>query len=231
MRMSSVVLAIVVCLLHAGAGSVHAQSAHDAQLWAQAVALGRIGHWRTHVEIQPRVFDDVSELGLVINRVALGRAIHPRVSAWLGYAWVPRPFGPGTRYEQRLWQQLIVTPPAVGGWTPTVRLRLEQRWQNQPWDGSSHRLRTLVRAQKPIDAARRWQAATYSELMLTLDETPSGPRQGYDRNRFYAGVMRTLSLALTIEGGYIWEHSPLIGPGDRHDHAAIGVVTLQWPRR
>jgi hypothetical protein len=231
MRLSSVVPVIAVCLLLGGATSVQAQNAHDGQLWSQALVLGRIGAWRTHVEIQPRVFDDASELGLVINRVAIGRAVHSRVSAWLGYAWVPRPFGPGIRHEQRIWQQLLVTPPAVSGWTPTVRLRLEQRWQDRPWDGSSHRLRTLVRAQKPIDAARRWQLATYDELMVTFDETPSGPRQGYDRNRFYAGILRTISPALTVEGGYIWEHSPLTGPGDRHDHAAIGVVTVQWPRR
>jgi hypothetical protein len=231
MRSSSVVLALAVCLVHADASSVHAQSAHDAQLWVQALALGRIGDWRTHVEVQPRVFDDVSELGLVINRVAIGRAVHPRLSTWLGYAWVPRPFGPGIRQEQRIWQQLLVTPPAVSGVTPTIRLRLEQRWQDQPWNGWSHRLRTLVRAQKPIDAARRWQLATYDELMVTFDETPSGPRQGYDRNRFYTGLMRTVSPAITVEGGYIWEHSRLSGPGDRNDHAAIGVVTVQWPRR
>lgn len=231
MRHFALASSIVVCLLHATAAPVRAQSTQDAQLWVQALAMGRIGDWRTHVEIQPRVFDDVSELGLVMTRVAIGRAVHPRVSAWLGYAWVPRPFGPGIRHEQRIWQQLLVTPPAVAGWTPTVRLRLEQRWQNEPWDGSSHRLRTLVRVQRPIDAARRWQFATYDELMATFDETPSGPRQGYDRNRFYAGVMRTISPALTVEGGYIWEHSPLTGPGDRHDHAAIAVMTLQWPRR
>jgi hypothetical protein len=231
MRLSPLLPAIAVCLLHVNAPSVHAQSAHDAQKWVQALAVGRIGDWRTHAEIQPRVFDDVSELGLVINRVAIGRAVHPRVSTWIGYAWVPRPFGPGMRHEQRIWQQLLVTPPPVRGWTPTVRLRLEQRWQDQPWDGSSHRLRTLVRAQKPFDNARRWQFATYNELMITFDETPAGPRQGYDRNRFYAGVLRTLSPALTFEGGYIWEHSPLTGAGDRHDHAAITVVTLQWPRR
>jgi hypothetical protein len=221
---------IVVCLL-AGTAPAAAQSAHDAQLWSQAVILGRLGGWRTHLEVQPRVFDDASELGLTIVRSAVGRALTPRVSAWLGYAWVPRTFGPGVRHEQRVFQQLLVTPPAVGGVTPSVRLRLEQRWQNQPWDGTSHRLRTLVRAQRPLDAARRWQLASYNELMVTFDDTPRGPASGYDRNRFYAGLMRTVHPAAILEAGYIWEHSPLPGRGDRHDHAAIGVLTLQWPRR
>jgi hypothetical protein len=222
---------IVVCLLHASSSPAAAQHTHDRQIWVQSLALGRIGDWRTHLEVQPRVFDDGSELGLTIMRTAIGRALTPRVSAWLGYAWVPRTFGPGVRHEQRIFQQLLVNPPAAGGWTPQVRLRLEQRWQNQPWDGSSHRLRTLVRAQRPLDAARRWQLASYNELMVTFDDTPRGPASGYDRNRFYAGLMRTVSPAATVEAGYIWEHSPLPGRGDRHDHAAIGVLTLQWPRR
>lgn len=231
MRQPIAVALLAVCLLPAAVVSARAQSTHDAQLWVQTLALGRVGDWRTHVEVQPRVFDDVSELGLVILRGAVGRALTPRVSAWLGYAWIPRTFGPGVRHEQRIWQQLLVTPPAVAGWTPSVRVRLEQRWQNEPWDGASHRLRTLVRAQRPIDAARRWQVAGYNELMVTFDETPDGPRQGYDRNRFYSGLMRTVTPALTVEGGYIWEHSPIDGPGSRHDHAAIVVATLQWPRR
>jgi hypothetical protein len=227
----NVVAALVLSLLHLAALPAAAQGTHDAQQWVQALALGRVGDWRTHLEVQPRVFDDVSELGLTIVRGAAGRALHPRVSAWLGYAWVPRTFGPGVRHEQRIWQQLLVTPPPVRGWSPTVRLRLEQRWQNEPWDGSSHRLRTLLRVQRPIDQARRWHVASYSETMVTFDDTPRGPARGYDRNRFYTGLMRTVSPVATVEGGYIWEHSTLAGPGDKHDHAAIAVMTLQWPRR
>ncbi|MGD9906621.1 MAG: DUF2490 domain-containing protein [Vicinamibacterales bacterium] len=220
----------VVCLLVAHLPAT-AQSTHDVQFWSQTLVMGRIDEWRTHIEVQPRVFDDVSELGLTIVRGAVGRALSPHVSAWLGYAWVPRTAGAGVRHEQRVFQQLLVTPSSVAGWTPSVRLRLEQRWQNEPWDGTSHRLRTLVRAQRPLDAGRRWQLAGYNEVMLTFDDTPSGPRRGYDRNRFYAGLMRTVNPALTVEGGYIWEHSPLDGPGDRHDHAAMVALTWQWPRR
>lgn len=221
---------IVVCLMHGTASPAVAQHTQDQQLWAQGLALGRLGDWRTHLELQPRFFDEASELGLTIARTAIGRALSPRASAWLGYAWVPRTSGQGVRHEQRVWQQLLVTPPAVAGWAPSVRLRLEQRWL-EPWENTSHRLRTLVRAQRAIDAGRRWQVASYNELMVTFDDTPRGPAQGYDRNRFYTGVMRTMTASATIEAGYIWEHSPLPGPGDKHDHAAIGVVTLQWPRR
>jgi hypothetical protein len=221
---------IVAGALFAASPPAAAQHTQDAQVWVQALALGRVGDWRTHLEAQPRVFDGASELGLTIIRAAIGRALTPQVSAWLGYAWVPRTFGPGVRHEQRIWQQLLIAPSAVHGWTPLVRLRLEQRWLD-PWDGRSHRLRALARAQRPFASDGRWQLASYNELMLTFDDTPAGPQRGYDRNRFYAGVMRSVSPAATLEAGYIWEHSPLTGRGDRHDHAAIAVMTLQWPRR
>jgi hypothetical protein len=217
-------------LLVLSAAPAVAQPNPDGQAWVQTVALGRFaGDWRSHLELQPRFFDGVSELGLTMMRGALGRAFSPVVSGWLGYAWVPRTFGDGVRHEQRIWQQLLVTPAAVGGWTPQLRLRLEQRWQNEPWDGSSHRLRVLTRAQRRFSPESRWQFATYDEVMVTFDDTPRGPAQGYDRNRFYAGLMRTLNAAATLEGGYIWEHSPVPGPGSRNDHVAIGVLTLQWP--
>jgi hypothetical protein len=231
MSYPTVALLLLVCLLGAPP-SAGAQDTQDGQIWVQALALGRLSeHWRSHVEVQPRFVDDASELGLTIIRAAIGRALTPRASLWLGYAWVPRTQGDGVRHEQRVWQQLLLTPPALAGWTPVVRLRLEQRWQNEPWDGTSHRLRTLVRAQRPFRAGSRWQFAAYNELMVTFDETPEGPAQGFDRNRFYTGLMRTLNPAATVEAGYIWEHVAQSSGPNRNDHVAIGVLTLQWPRR
>lgn len=228
MRQTLATLAVLAALLPAPAT---AQPDPDGQVWVQAVASGRFaGEWRSHLELQPRWFDGSSELGLTMFRGALGRALSPVVSAWLGYAWVPRTFGDGVRYEQRIWQQLLVTPAAVGGWTPQVRLRLEQRWQNEPWDGSSHRLRLLTRVQRRFGPASPWQFATYDEVMVTFDETPRGPVQGFDRNRFYAGLMRAVGPAATVESGYIWEYSPVAGAGSRNDHVLIAVLTLQWPR-
>ena len=231
MSYPTIALLLLVCLLSAPP-SAGAQDTQDGQIWVQALALGRLSeHWRSHVEVQPRWLDDASELGLTIIRAAIGRALTPRASLWLGYAWVPRTQGEGVRHEQRVWQQLLFTPPALAGWTPVVRLRLEQRWQNEPWDGTSHRLRTLVRAQRPFRAGSRWQFAAYDELMVTFDETPEGPIQGFDRNRLYTGLMRTLNPVVTVEAGYIWEHVAQSSGPSRNDHVAIGVLTLQWPRR
>lgn len=198
----------------------------EVQLWAQALAIGPISaNWRAHLELQPRVFDDVSELGLTIVRTAIGRRVHPRVTLFLGHAWVPRSLGPVTRHEQRIWQQASLVLPTAKGWTNTARIRLEQRWLD-PWDDASHRIRLLARAQRPLGTNSPWSIAIYDEAMVTLDNTREGPARGYDRNRAYGGIVRRLSPLLSAELGYIWENSTIRGPSQRNDHIIIGVLNI-----
>jgi hypothetical protein len=206
-----------------------AQQNPDRQAWVQVLALGQLSdNWRTHIEVQPRFMNDASELGLTIARAALGRRILPRTTLFLGYAWVPRTLGEGVRHEGRVWQQLSVVGPALGGWATSARLRLEQRTL-EPWADVSHRIRLLARAQRGAGAPGRWGAYSYNELMLTLDDTTRGPERGFDRNRFSAGLSRRVSPVLSFDAGYLWEHA-VFGAARRDDHVAIGVMNLTWPR-
>jgi hypothetical protein len=205
------------------------QDTQDGQVWAQALVTGPVSEsWRVHLEVQPRIFDNASELGLTIVRGAIGRQIAPRVAAFIGYGWVPRSLGPTTRHERRIWQQLSLVLPAGGAWTTSGRIRLEQR-SLDPWLGRSHRLRLLARAQRTLEGP--WTLAMYNEAMVTLDHTPLGPARGYDRNRLYGGLMRRLTPTFTAELGYIWENSTIAGPPQRNDHIAIGVMNIVLPRR
>lgn len=202
----------------------------DGQLWTQVLATGTLSrNWRTHLELQPRVFDNVSELGLTIVRTAIGRQVSPRVTVWGGHAWVPRSFGPVTRHEHRLWQQVSLTLPRAGRWSPSARVRLEQRWLDQ-WADPSHRLRIMMRAQRPLGAGP-WHIALYDEVMTTLETTTPGPARGYDRNRLWGGLGRRLSSSFTAELGYMWENSTIRGPGQRNEHIALAVLNVAWPRR
>ena len=133
----------------------------DTQAWVQALAIGQLSrNWRLHLEAQPRLFDQASELGLTIVRGAVGRQLHPRVTVWGGYAWVPRSLGPRTTHEQRAWQQLSLVLPNAGAWSPTARIRLEQRWLD-PWANASHRLRMMARVQRPLGRSTPWQRCIY----------------------------------------------------------------------
>jgi hypothetical protein len=213
------------------AESASAQDVEDGQLWIQALAIGELSdNWRVHLELQPRVFNDASELGLTIVRTAIGRRLHPNVTAWAGHAWVPRSLGPTTVHEQRLWQQLSLAFPSAAGWTPSARVRLEQRWLD-PWVGTSHRLRLMMRAQRPVAAAGPWSIAFYNETMLTLDDTSLGPGRGFDRNRLYGGMVRRLSSLFSAELGYVWEHATFPCPLQRNDHVALGVININFALR
>lgn len=223
-------LCLSLALLLLSAVDGRAQQNPDRQVWLQGLALGQLSeNWRSHLEVQPRWFDDSSELGLTIVRTAIGRRVTPRVTAWLGHAWVPRTFGEGVRHEQRIWQQLSMAGPALGAWTTSGRLRVEQRWLD-PWDGVSHRVRMMARAQRPVGTTRQWGVWAYDELMVTLDDTPRGPQDGFDRNRLSAGISRRLSPLVSFDAGYVWERG-VFGTGRRNDHVGLGVLYLNWPRR
>ena len=185
---------------------------------------------RTHAEVQPRWFDEASELGLTIVRAAIGRQLSERAAVYAGYGWVPRTYGTGVRHEQRTWQQLSLSYPQVGRWLPSSRVRLEQRWLD-PWADASHRLRVLTRGQRPVGSGRRWHVALYDEAMFTFDTTAMGPARGYDRNRLFGGIGLRLSPAVTAEWGYLWENSTVRGPGQRNDHVPVAALTITWPQR
>lgn len=206
-----------------------AQTSPDMQTWVQALAIGQVSdRWRTHLEVQPRVMEDSSELGLTIVRTAIGRKMSSRATLWLGHAWVPRTLGTGIRHEQRLWQQLSLVGPAAGRWTSTARLRLEQRWLT-PWDGTSHRVRMMARTQRPLGKTTPWGVFAYDEVMVTLDRTPRGPLRGYDRNRLAAGLSRRYSPAVSSDIGYIWENA-VVPSGKRNDHVMVAVLNLALSR-
>lgn len=198
-------LGLALLALSIGASSAAAQSVHDAQLWTQVVVTPHLApDWMVHLEAQPRWSEDMSELNQVILRTALGRQVTDRISVWGGYAWIPRTLGPGTEHEHRIWEQLSATLPDAGKWTPSIRIRLEQRFLEQ-WGDSSHRLRMMGRLVRPIDAQRRWLLVGWNELMLTLDDTAPGPWQGVDQNRLFGGLARRFNPKVTLEGGYLWQ--------------------------
>jgi hypothetical protein len=181
-----------------------AQSTVDSQLWLQAIATIRLSeNWRLHLEEQPRWYEDWSESYQIITRGALGRRLTPRVSLWGGYAWVAKPPGDGVQHEQRVWEQLSATFPTIAQWTPSLRLRVEQRFQDS-WSDSSHRVRLMGRGVRPLADMGRWSLVGWDEIMLTLDETDGGPAQGVDQNRFFVGVLRQFSPVVGLEFGYLW---------------------------
>jgi hypothetical protein len=201
-----------------------AQRTVDRHVWAQVIATVPLSDdWRLHLEEQPRWHEDASASFQVLTRTAIGRRVHPRATVWGGYAWVAKPPGPGVTHEHRAWQQLSATLPAAASWTPSLRIRLEQRFQDN-WDGSSHRLRTMGRVVRPLNDRRTWSFAAWNELFVTLDETAGGPWQGVDQNRLFAGLIRQVHPKAAVEFGYLWTTSE--PPARERSHAHVAFVWL-----
>lgn len=221
LRYCAVVFAF--CLLPALA---QAQTRQDTQFWFMFLDTHAFSpKWRAHLEVQPRWSEDASELDHTLFRWAIGRALTNRVSVWGGHAWVPRTLGEGVRHEHRLWQQVLATLPAKARWNPTIRVRLEQRFQN--WEDNSHRFRLMARGVRPLGASP-WSIATYDELFVNFDKTERGPARGFDRNRVFGGVARRLSPKAGLEFGYLLQTTNPPTAPPRQDHAAVVTLNLSY---
>jgi hypothetical protein len=180
--------------------------------------------WLVHAEVQPRWNDDISQKDQLLLRGAIGRRLGPRVSVWAGYGYFPRWTDDGRLDEQRTWQQLSASFPRMGKWAPSIRVRPEQRYLDS-WGDTSHRLRALGRLVRPIGASP-WSLAVWDEYFVTLDDTANGPARGFDQNRLFGTVVRTLSAAVSVEAGYMWQLQPSTPTrGTRHGHTLFTWVT------
>jgi hypothetical protein len=206
-----------------------APAVNDLQLWVQVVATVSLSDkWLTHIEAQSRWSEDIHAHDQLIIRNALGRRLSRRVTLWGGHAYTPRSLESGWTHEQRIWEQLSVTFPTAGAWTPSLRIRQEQRFLDS-WGDSSHRLRIMGRAVRPVDEAKLWSFAAWNEIMFTFDETPDGPSRGVDQNRAFAGILRKLSDNAGLESGYLWRTIDPTGSDPRkHDHVLFAWLNLTF---
>lgn len=219
---------LVAVMTLAWAMTARAQSTpavQDVQAWLLLLGQVPVGdHWLVHAEVQPRLNDDVSQFDQLLLRGGVGRRLSRRVTLWGGYAYTPKWNGAPVTHEQRIWEQLSATLPKLGKWTPSLRLRQEQRFLEQ-WGDSSHRFRALGRMVHPIGASP-WSIALWDEYFVTFDETPNGPRQGFDQNRISATTLRKISPSTTLEFGYMWQHVAATAPRpDRNGHTIFTSLT------
>lgn len=219
-------VAVALALLCPPRGAA-AQADGDHHLWAQAVAVGAAGPWRTHIEVQPRWFEDVTAPFQMLVRTAAGRQVSSAITLWAGHGWIAKPPGPGVKHEQRLWQQVSAAlPKKAGAWALSLRWRQEQRWQDG-WGGASHRSRLLARASRPLGRPA-WSAIVWNEAMVTLNRTEAGPVRGFDQNRLFGGVGRRFSPHLAVEGGYLW-FALRPSPGVRADnHVTLVTANVNF---
>jgi hypothetical protein len=218
---------MVVCM--APLSATHAQRS-DLQSWTlltTTIGLGEKKEWLFYFEVQPRIGDDVSKLERLLIRTALGYAFSRDTSLLIGYAWTPTftdtNYEEDFRNEERIWQQLLVKDKRFGiDWQH--RLRQEQRMIDEV-GGTSHRTRYLLRGSLPLDDCESWGLTGYNELFVTWNSLSTGPRGGFDRDRFFFGPY-LLQGPARFEIGYLGEYGKRFGGDDRMINALMLALNL-----
>lgn len=141
---------------------------------------------------------------VVIMRPAVGGAITPWASLWLGYAWVPTWTDlTGERTdEHRVWQQIIFDANQVPGLTMQSRTRFEQRFRDD-FSGAAHRFRQFIRVNYRPSANLPVAIAFWDELFIGMS-TAGWAQLGFDQNRAFLGLaVHTADGRLRVEAGYL----------------------------
>lgn len=216
-RTRAVALVIIVCA--SSSSPAAAQVITDRRLWANLSVQERPGTaspWRWSGEFVLRTRDGVDELDVLVLRGLIGYDLTPRSNASMGFAIIPSfpPIG-ATLLEKRLFEQYLWSGRGFGG-SLTLRARLEQRWAEAN-DGLAWRVRQQVRYVRPFAPGSHYALVASEELIAHLNQTRRYDR-GFEQNRAFGGIARTVNTRLRLEAGYLNQflHS-VVGP-DRVNH-------------
>lgn len=180
-----------------------------------------------YLEFQPRVgsLQDDPEVTTTLIRPAIGYQVNKHLSLWQGYGWTPT-YQPDFRNEHRIFQQGILTHE-IKKLKLTNRTRLEERFIENA-GGTAVRARHQLRLSYPLGKSRKWSLVAYDELFVNLNTVDRGPRGGFDQNRVFAGLNRTLGKRANMEAGYLNNYLRRHQAPDRMNHVLLLTLNLTF---
>ena len=220
------VVPILLCVFLLGVGSAEAQPAPDAGLWTALFAQGDFsGHeeegspWRWAFDGQARFLEDTNGFNQSLLRPVIGRSLGSAWTVWLGYAWIRTNPGPGPESDEHRPFQQLTWSGSFGSLSASSRTRLEQRFVRGNND-LAWRFRQFVKLGYPLGLGTDLRLVGYEELFLNLNDADTGPRSGFDQNRFFAGVAIPVggSTDATLELGYLNQFVRSPNSRDRLNH-------------
>ena len=204
----AIALALATSLVTASAS---AQPRDDGGLWLATLAQGRLaaadsslGNFRWWLEAQARWRNEGEDLDMAFFRPALGYALSPRATAFVGYGLFDiDPAGAATHLEHRVWEQLSLNLP-IEGFALSSRTRLEQRFVEDESE-TGDRLRQQFKAMVPLTESKATYVSIFDEGFFDLNDTDWGQRAGFRQNRAFLGLGVYLDSAHknAIEVGYL----------------------------
>ena len=219
MKIRACAIALILVSVSSHLSPATAQVVTDGRLWTNLSIQERQGTdspWRWSGEFVLRTRDGVDDLDVLVLRGLLGYDLTSRSSTWMGFAVVPSfPVGGGTLVEKRLFEQYLWSGHSLGG-SVALRTRLEQRWAETN-NGLAWRVRQQVRYVRPFSPGSPYSFVATEEFIAHLNDTTRYDR-GFDQNRAFGGISRTVNAKMRFEAGYLNQYQDsLMGP-DRLNH-------------
>lgn len=194
--------------------SVYAENtAEDFYTWAGFEMTGRFSenspylkNFRYKLFMQGRFGDNSSRFTQGLIRTGAGYAFNEKVTAWLGYDWVPtsRPLAIQHFNDQALWQQLSLKDN-YSFVTVLSRTRFEQHFFDIPGSSDAAQLfRQMFKFSMPMSfVTPRVSFVVWNEIFINLNSTDAGTRSGFNQNRAFAGVNYPVNRNQSLEIGYM----------------------------
>jgi uncharacterized protein DUF2490 len=222
-------IALVIISCSTSFSPAAAQVITDGRLWANLSVQERPGTaspWRWSGEFVLRTRDGVDELDVLVARGLVGYDLTARSNASLGFGIIPSfpPIG-DTLLEKRLFEQYLWSGRGLGG-SLAMRTRLEQRWAETN-DGLAWRVRQQVRYVRPFAPGSHYALVASEELIAHLNQTRRYDR-GFDQNRAFGGIARTVSAKVRIEAGYLNQFLHALAGPDRVNHILSVTTALAF---
>ena len=214
----------VVALL----SSTPALAAQDSQLWTNgAVTVKLSSRWRLSEDLTVRFSDDRNGLYEIESNTLLGYVVAKGVTVWAGYTHDPNySAGDLTVMEHRAREQITFDGFAqLGGGRLNGRIRTEQRWR-EGLNGTGWRVRPYLKYTLPFRKVTKTALVLSAEPFFNLNTTTFQKTQGLDRVRSLIGISTPLSTNLTLEAGYLNQHTFVRNAPDSDDHVASFALNL-----
>jgi hypothetical protein len=161
----------------------------DTGIWTGAVMAGPLGGAQSPVALWLDTHARYTADGhTYIVRPGIGLDLGKTVGVHTGYAAIWRGNSSASSLEHRIWQQVLVQKPVLGGvLIPQLRLRPEQRFRADA-PGVAVRLRAQVRVGIQPFAERRGGFVVFDEGFFGVNDTAWGATTGVESNRAFTGV-------------------------------------------
>lgn len=223
MRLRSRLPIAVAAMPLALIGAATAAASEDTQYWQTvSVTVALPDNFKVQNEAVFRSSDAKGFYELE-NTLSVGRKLNKTVTVWLGYTFDPQyDHGDFIRREHRFRQQVNFDGIAkIGTVKLSGRLRMEERWR-EGQTGTGWRLRPQIKASMPL--AGKVSLSVSSEPFINLNNTVFQTTDGLDRVRNAIAVSAPLGKKVTIEAGYLNQHTFRPNATDNSDHVlTIGL--------